>query len=259
MEAFVNNFQSFMLLYARILGLLIVTPIFSSQSLPVTIRTIFAFLIGLVLFPVAKVFMANPPNDMIQYGLVAFSELFIGLLIGFMVSIFFAAFQMAGDFFNVQLGFAYTEILDPATQVSLPVISTLKNLMALLVFLSIGAHRMLIKSLAYSFEKIQVFRLASDLNQGIYKALEDAVGAMFVVAFKIALPILGILFLVTIAEALMGKAAPQLNILQLSFPIKIAIGLVVLIIIMGFIVHQMEAGFELAFDKLDLLIKGWPN
>lgn len=259
MEAFVNNFQSFMLMFARLMGLFMLTPVYSSQSLPFNVRMIFSFFVTIILFPTSFPFMPSIPGSLVEYGLLALSEVMIGLLIGFILAIFFAAFQMAGDFFNVQLGFAYTEVLDPMTQVSLPVISSLKNLMAILVFLSIGAHRMVIKSLAYSFEKIRTVNFTNEVNQGIYKALEDALGAMFVVAFKIALPVLGILFLVTVAEALMGKAAPQLNILQLSFPIKIAIGLIVLISIMAFIVAQMESAFQVAFDKIDLLFKGWPN
>ncbi len=259
MESFVNNFQAFMLMFARMMGLFMISPVFSSQSLPVTIRMVFSFLLALLLFPLSFQYLPEVPKDMLTYALLALAELMIGLLIGFIVSLLFAAFQMAGDFFNVQLGFAYTEVLDPMTQVSLPVISSLKNLIGIIIFLSIGAHRMLIKSLAYSFETIRTIEFTSEVNTGIYKSIEGAVGAMFVVAFKIALPVLGILFLVTIAEALMGKAAPQLNILQLSFPIKIAIGLIVLLSVTAFIVAQMESAFEIAFDKLDLLLKGWPN
>ncbi|NCN10838.1 MAG: flagellar biosynthetic protein FliR [Leptospira sp.] len=259
MEYFVNNFQVFMLMFARLLGLFMITPVFSSESIPVTLRMILSFLITIILFPVSSGFLPVVPADMLTYGLLVISEIMIGLLIGFMVTIFFAAFQMAGDFFNVQLGFAYTEVLDPMTQVSLPVISSLKNLMAILVFLSMGAHRMMIKSLAYSFEKIRILNFNPETNQGIYKSLEHAIGAMFVVAFKISLPVLGILFLVTIAEALMGKAAPQLNILQLSFPIKVLIGLIVLISITSFIVAQMESAFMVSFDKIDELYRGWPN
>jgi flagellar biosynthetic protein FliR len=248
-----------MLMFARLIGLFMLAPVFSSESIPVNLRMILSFLITMILFPVSSPYLPKIPPDMVTYALLVVSEIMIGLLIGFIITIFFAAFQMAGDFFNVQLGFAYAEILDPMTQISLPVISSLKNLMAILVFLSMGGHRMLIKSLAYSFEKIRIIQFNPDTNQGIYRAIEQAVGGMFVVAFKISLPVLGILFLVTIAEALMGKAAPQLNILQLSFPIKVVIGLIVLISITSFIVAQMESAFMVSFDKIDELYKGWPN
>jgi flagellar biosynthetic protein FliR len=175
------------------------------------------------------------------------------------MNIIFATFQMAGEYFSVQIGFSYTEVLDPVSQSSLPVISTLKNLMAIMVFLVIGAHRTVIETLALSYQKVQLTSLTAELQNGIIKSFEIAVGAMFVIAFKISLPVLGVLLLVTVAEALMGKAAPQMNILQLSFPAKILIGLSVLILIVPFIESQMVRTFEISIDQIQRLIKEWPK
>jgi flagellar biosynthesis protein FliR len=165
---------------------------------------------------------------------------------------------MAGEYFSVQMGFGYTEVLDPVSQTSLPVISQLKNLMGIMLFLVTGAHRVMIETLALSFEKVKIIVFTSEINNGIIKVFESAIGAMFVVAFKIALPVLGILILVTIAEALMGKAAPQMNIMQLSFPAKIVIGMAVLIITIPLIEKQMISSFEISFDRIQTLFRLWP-
>ncbi|TGK05424.1 flagellar biosynthetic protein FliR [Leptospira langatensis] len=259
MEYFVSNFQVFLLILARIVGLLSVAPVFSFASISFPQRISFGFLIAVILFPVSAGFVPPIPGNMTDYGLIAIGEVLIGILMGFLISLVFASFQMAGEFFNVQLGFGYAEILDPISQTSLPVISTLKNMLGMLLFLSLGAYRYLFESLAYSFEKVQILRLVPEIQDGLYKAMEEAIGAMFLVAFKIALPILGVLLLVTVSEALMGKAAPQLNILQLSFPIKIAIGLVVMILIVPFLITQMDGAFQLSFEKLNFMLKDWPN
>jgi flagellar biosynthetic protein FliR len=157
------------------------------------------------------------------------------------------------------MGFGYTEVLDPVSQTSLPVISQLKNLMGVMVFLVTGAHRVMIETLALSFEKIRILEFTAEINKGILKVFESALGAMFLVAFKISLPVLGILILVTIAEALMGKAAPQMNVLQLSFPAKIVIGMAVLIIVLPLIEKQMVMSFELSFDRIQTLLRLWPQ
>jgi len=259
LDYFTLNFQVFMMMYLRILGLFYTAPILSSDSVKIPTRTMLAFMLTLIIFPVTADFMPLVPGNMIHLGLYFIMELFIGILIGFILSFIFAAFQMAGEFFNVQLGFGYTEVLDPVSQTSLPVISTLKNLMAMLLFLVTGSHRVMIESLVYSFEKIRFYNMTEQHHTGIFRIMEKMIGSMFIVAFKIALPVLGILFLVTVAEALMGKAAPQLNILQLSFPIKILIGLIVLIAIIPFVEKQMVHGFELSFDRVDLLIREWPQ
>lgn len=249
----------FLLILARIVGLLSVAPVFSFASITFAQRMTLGFLIAVILFPVSASFVPPIPGNMADYGLVVMAEVLIGILMGFLVSLVFSSFQMAGEFFNVQLGFGYAEILDPISQTSLPVISTLKNMLGMLLFLSLGAYRFLFESLVYSFEKVQVLKLVPEIQDGLYKAMEEAIGAMFLVAFKISLPILGVLFLVTVSEALMGKAAPQLNILQLSFPIKIAIGLVVMILIVPFLITQMDNAFQLSFEKMNLMLKGWPN
>jgi flagellar biosynthetic protein FliR len=203
--------------------------------------------------------MMQVPGGMGEYSIIILSEALIGILIAFLVNIIFAGFQMAGEYFSVQMGFGYTEVLDPVSQTSLPVISQLKNLMGVMVFLVTGAHRLMIETLALSFEKIRILEFTAEINKGILKVFESALGAMFLVAFKISLPVLGILILVTIAEALMGKAAPQMNVLQLSFPAKIVIGMAVLIIVLPLIEKQMVMSFELSFDRIQTLLRLWPQ
>lgn len=258
-EAFTNHFQLFMLMFARIAALYNTAPIIASQAIKLSLRMALAFLTTLILFPVSSGFMPPVPGSSGEYFLLVVVEVMVGVLMGFLLSIIFAGFQMAGQYFSVQIGFGYTEVLDPVSQSSLPVISMLKNMLGMMLFLVIGAHRTMIESISYSFEKISIIHFTNQINQGIMKSFEYAIGAMFVVAFKISLPVMGILILVSISEALMGKAAPQLNILQLSFPARIVIGLIVMISITPFIIEQMVTSIELSFDRLNLLIREWPN
>jgi flagellar biosynthetic protein FliR len=259
MEPFILHFQSFLFVLFRLLGLFLVAPFFSSDSINFSLRMIFAFMVSLITYPVVSSFMPTVPPHMVNFGILIVSEMLVGVFIGFIVSIVFAAFQMAGEFFNNQIGFGYTEILDPVTQNSLPAIGTIKNLMATAIFLVIGAHRFLIETLAYSFQKIQILSFTSKVNAGMYKLLQESIGAMFVVAFKIALPVMGILFLVSLAEGLMGKAAQQMNVMSLSFPLKVFIGTLTLIATLTFVSSQMVQGIQISMDKATLLIREWPT
>ena len=247
------------MILSRMMGLFSTAPVFGSDAVPFSYRVFLSFLISLILFPFTSIHMMKVPGGMGEYAVIIISEVLIGILIGFLINIIFAGFQMAGEFFSVQMGFGYTEVLDPVSQSSIPVVSQLKNLMGIMVFLVTGAHRVMIESLSLSFEKVKILNFTSEINMGIYRVIESALGAMFVVAFKISLPILGVLILVTIAEALMGKAAPQMNILQLSFPAKIIIGLSVLILIIPQIERQMVSSIEISFDKIQSLLKAWPQ
>lgn len=257
LESFVYNFQTFMLIFARIAGLINTSPIYASEAVKLPIRMMLAFLTTLIIYPVTANYIPPVPSSMGAYFMLVISEVLVGVLIGFIVSIIFAGFQMAGEFFSVQMGFGYTQVLDPVSQSSLPVISILKNMLGMLLFLIIGAHRILLESIVFSFERLQILKFTNEVNYGILNVLEYSVGAMFVVAFKLALPVMGVVLLVTIAEALMGKVAPQLNILQISFPAKIAIGLIIMIITIPFIEKQMVESIELSFDKIHRMLANW--
>ncbi|WP_411823439.1 flagellar biosynthetic protein FliR [Leptospira sp. 'Mane'] len=259
MEPFLLHFQSFLFVLARLFGLFLVAPFFSSDSIQFSFKMIFSFLVALIVYPVVASSMPPVPGHMVNFGLLVFSELLVGVIIGFIVSIVFASFQMAGEFFNNQIGFGYTEILDPITQNSLPAIGTIKNLMATAIFLVIGAHRFLIETLAVSFLKIRLISFTGKVNAGLLRLLEESIGAMFTVAFKIALPVMGILFLVSLVEGLMGKAAQQMNVMSMSFPLKVFIGTLTLIATLTFISSQMTQGIQISLDKASMMIREWPN
>lgn len=259
LEYFVYNFQTFLMMMARVIGLMSTAPVFSSEGISLATRIFFSFLVTLILFPISSPFMMPVPKSMGEYYLMTILELFLGLMLGYMMSLIFATFQMAGEYFSVQIGFSYTEVLDPVSQSSLPIISTLKNLMGIMVFFVTGAHRVVIETLALSYQKVSLVNMTAEIQNGVIRTFEKLIGTMFVVAFQISLPVLGVLLLVTIAEALMGKAAPQMNVLQLSFPAKILIGLIVLILIIPFIEAQMVRTFEISFDTIQQMLREWPK
>ena len=96
-------------------------------------------------------------------------EVLIGLYIGFLVSMMFAAFQLAGQYFAVQIGFGINEVFDPLAQVSIPLIGQLKNLMGLLVFLAINGHHFLIQAVYRSYELAPVLNLGPKMAGGLMR------------------------------------------------------------------------------------------
>lgn len=98
MEYFINHFQVFLLILSRLMGLLSVAPVFSYPSISVPQKMIFSFLVSVILFPVIAGFLPPVPGDMGSYGLTVIAEALIGILLGFLISLIFAAFQMAGEF-----------------------------------------------------------------------------------------------------------------------------------------------------------------
>lgn len=261
MEIIGEQFQLFTLIFARFLALFSVAPGYSGDSLPFFSRFALSFITAAIITPVADV----PPSlnaDLKQaYILIVLEQAAIGIFIGIVMQFLFAAYQLAGEFFSVQMGFGISEVLDPLSQISLPVIGTLKNLIALFVFFVSGAHTYLIQALAFSIERVPHLGF-SFLKQGVthnhlFKFFALLSGGMFITALKIALPIIGCLLLVSVTLGILSKAAPQMNMLVLGFSAKIVIGFLVLAILAPLLVQTMFAEMDKSLHMLDAMLKAW--
>lgn len=261
MEILGPQFQIFTLVFARFLALFSVAPGYSGDSLPFFSRFALAFISAAIITPVADM-----PESLVRdleraYILIVLEQAVIGIFIGIAMQFLFAAYQLAGEFFSVQMGFGISEVLDPMSQVSMPVIGTLKNLVALFVFFVSGAHTQLVQALAFSVERVPHLGF-SFLKQGVlqnqlFKYFALLSGGMFIAALKIALPVIGCLLLVSVTLGIMSKAAPQMNMLVLGFSVKIVVGFVVLAVLAPLIVQTMFAEMDRSVSMLDAMIKAW--
>lgn len=259
MQYFVYHFQVFLLIMMRMSSMIVIAPFFSSGVIPFRIKALIAFLISLVIFPVIAGKNPGITGDMGTYYLLIVKEILIGLYIGFLVSIIFTAFQLAGEFYSVQIGFGISEVMDPLAQISIPLIGQLKNLIGLLVFLVLNGHHFLIKAIYRSYELAPVMPVDMVKSSGLLKFLVHSASGMFVIALKIALPVVGTVFLVSVTLGILAKAAPQMNILMLGFPLKIAVAFGVLIITTPLVIRIMYVSLERSFDFITKVIIHWPK
>jgi len=226
---FVENFQTLLLIVMRMLGLFVVAPFFSSSVIPARMKVIISLFTALLLYPLVITDGFVPPATILQFGLALLGELIIGLIFGFMAAILFTAFQLAGQFFSMQMGFGINEVFDPVTQIQIPVIGQFQSLIALLVFIFINGHHSLLMGLVNSFDIAPVSQFTASIDWGILtKGMIEMMSKMFLVALQLAFPIMGTMFLMTVTQGLLAKAAPQMNLLMIGFPIKIFIGLIML-------------------------------
>src|SRR5690554_433216 len=119
-------------------------------------------------------------------------ELLTGLLMGFVVNIIFAAFQVAGQMIEVPMGFGLVNVLDPMTGVQMPLVGQVKHVIALWVFLLVNGHHTLIRALMESYRLLPAGK-PPFLTHGVESLVKVFCG-MFLLAFRIALPIVGVLF-----------------------------------------------------------------
>ncbi|RED66042.1 flagellar biosynthetic protein FliR [Cohnella lupini] len=239
-------FPAFLLVFCRITSFIIVAPILSSRSVPKTVKIGLAFFVSLIVFLTVG-FDTKVTADA-TYILAIIREIFAGLLIGYTSYMFFTIVQTSGSFMDMQMGFGIANIVDPITGASAPMLGNLKFMLMMLVFLSVNGHHYLLAAIMDSYKWLpldnNLFQVyyGGDVTQFLTRTFADT----FLLALQISAPIVVAMFLTDFGLALLARTAPQYNVFVIGIPIKILIGLAMLVILLpGF-----SALFQLIFDNM---------
>lgn len=259
MDNFVNFFQIYLLIMVRFLAILMVAPLFSSNVIPNTIKIGLAFVATAAIFPLIADTSIQAASTFVGYFLTLLNEALIGILIGFLMSIIFAAYQVMANLFEIQMGFGVSETVDPISQVNVPVLGQLQSLVVILIFIAINGQNWIIRTLYYSFEALPVLSEASksvftSSFQGVIDRMVYYMSSLFSIALSLALPIMLTLFLLSISLGLLAKAAPQMNILMLGFPMQIAVGVVAYYILIPALVSNFMKILETTISDVNHII-----
>jgi flagellar biosynthetic protein FliR len=246
----------FFLILVRVFAMLAVAPLFSSEAIPGAARAGLAFFTAVVIFPwMEHAGYPIPDNGLAYIGLLI-GEALLGILQGFFLVLVYAVFQMTGQFLAQQMGFNASETYDPLAEMELPVLGQFTNLIAMMVFLSVGGFpKIFLMNVWESFHAIRAVDFLTHQNL-VSQSLIGGLGAMFERSFLLSLPVLGVLLLTTVTLGLIGKAAPQMNLMMMGFPISIGVGFSLLILGMPFLLSGFAAVVSNGFSQLnDLLMR----
>ena len=229
-------------------------PFFNARVIPVLSKTGLALIITLVLFPFLNHKMAAFPTTALGFAELIVSELMIGLILGLLVQIFFEGVRMMGQMVGFQTGFAITNIIDPQSGVQVSIFSNLAYMVAIILFLLLNGHHILLGAVRESFEILPAGSLG--LNDEMLFKLIYIYGDMFSVAVKIGAPAIAALLFTKVAFGLITKLIPQMNIMIVAFPVQIVIGLlffgVSLNVLLGFMNRYLDG-----LDALLINTMGW--
>ncbi|MGA2402114.1 MAG: flagellar biosynthetic protein FliR, partial [Syntrophobacteraceae bacterium] len=177
-------------------------------------------------FPVVRKNIQPVPLELASFASVIFGELIYGILFALSMLLITGAFELAGELIGFEMGFGFSQTADPLTGARFTVLAVWTQLLATLVFLSINGHHVILKILVESFKKVPVGSFA--LDSALFGKLLLLSGMLFILAMKLAAPVLAVLILTQIGLGLMSKFAPQINILATSFPLTITLGMLFL-------------------------------
>lgn len=211
----------------RLSGFALTLPIISSAVTPTKVRLI------LIVFLTVIVGSLHPEwPSLLSFQAVGVlglcQEFFIGLLMGFIIQLVFQAFVLGGQVIAMQTGLGFATLVDPTTKSSVPLLSQLYLMLITLVFLLLNGHLLMLEYLIKSFD-IQPLG-ATKIGLATVWQLIIFSGWMFKGAIMLALPAIVSLLVVSLSFGIMMKAAPQINIFSIGFPITLVLGIIIVYI-----------------------------
>ena len=250
LQFFVENTQLFFLIFARVMALLQIAPLLSSGGIPQVVKISLSILSSFVLLPMVAQSGYPIPQEAFSYVLLLAGEALVGILLGFILVIVFSSFQVAGQLFSLQMGFGASEVFDPLAQIEIPLMGQYLNLMAMFVYVSLGGfQRYFLVALYQSFRTARAIDFLTQRDY-LLRFMINSLGGLFMQALIMALPILGTLMLISITTGLFAKAAPQMNLLMLGFPISIGVAFLVILLILPILAESFSAVIDNGFSEV---------
>lgn len=230
--------QVFLLLIIRASGLLLAAPVLGHSSIPTTIKAGLVILFAIITFP--SVDLATIPEVASNAELAAMvvRELMVGVLLGFFFSLLFRAAELAGSLAGFQVGLAISQAFDPTSGEQVSVIGRFWILIATLIFLAINGHHLIISAFNDSLKLIPPGQVP--LRAETAELVVKYSAYVFVLAVKIAAPVLVTLLLMDVALGTIAKMMPTMNIFIVGFPLKIGMGIIVVAMSLPIVAYVLE-------------------
>lgn len=255
-----------MLMTLRVGAMLVATPIFSAADLPVRVR-VFVVIglsaalctsLGLVVDPHGgqRLALQSLVDHPLQLMGCACTEIALGIVMSLAIHAAFAAFAVAGQLLDVQLGFGLSQVFNPASNTASPVLSVAFSRIGVVVFFLVNGHHALVRALAFSLERIPLGEPWS-VARTLPPMLASVV-ALFSLCIALAAPIIFCILLTDMALGVLARNLPQVNMLVLGIPVKIVVGLAALCLWFTGIGGAMDRVYKGLYQALDGAISATP-
>jgi len=223
-ETILRNEAGFLFILVRVAAFLVAMPVTGGASVPTIVKVMIVVSTTFVLFQVVEL---NPgPLTLLSLTTGLFGEVLIGLVISFGVQLLFGAVAIGSEVIGLQMGFGAANLFDPISNQQASLIGRLQGLVAMLIFLGVNGHFIVIEALVRSFELVPSVGFYP--SGPIIQYLMKLGGKMFLLGIKIGIPVMVALLLTNVTIGIFSRVIPQMNVLLFSFPVTITLGLIIL-------------------------------
>ena len=230
--------------FFRIAAFASAAPVFANRPVPKRVRIGIAIALTIV---IALSLDPLPPIDPLSlHGfLVTAQQVVIGLALGFAVRLVFIVLEIAGQQIATLMGIGFAALVDPQNGIEVPVVSNFYIILGTLIFLGLDGHLVVIGLLADSFNTLPIGVIGID--RGLFWQLTGGAGWVFSAALLMVLPAVAALLTVNLAFGVMSRAAPQLNVFAVGFPITMLFGFVVMMLTLPGVLGMLDSLFERSY------------
>lgn len=235
-----NDFYLFLLILVRVSGIFIYSPVLSSQNLPMYIKFFLSAVLAAVIFSTGI-----PAVDFVKdgfYPILVFKELMFGIALGYVSYLFTSVFFTMGQIVDLNLGFGMANVIDPQNRMQVSLFGNFLYIYSMLIFLFIDGHHFLIRAIVESYHKVQVGMFSFSSFQ--MDLISEVFAKSFEIGVALSFPIILIIFVSEIVLGVLSKTIPQLNIFVVGLPLKIILGLAMLLICIPIIFKLTSEVFE---------------
>lgn len=239
-----SHIQWYIIILLRVSGFVFVSPVFGRKGIPAPAKIALSMLLAYLVYSSRTEAMTADLFDPWIFTAHCLREMVLGMLLGFVTSLFFSVFYTAGQIIDMQMGNQMGSMYDPQMETKTPLSGNLLYAMAFLTFIRMDGHLILIHILFEQFDAVPV--MGGSIGPGIANLLLSGFYCAFLFAVKMALPIMIMMLFCEFVLGVMIKFVPQMNIFVLGMPVKILVGLAVLF----FMMEPLSGIFDGLFEQL---------
>jgi flagellar biosynthetic protein FliR len=232
-DALTEKLLGFAMVLTRISAFFLVVPVFGWETIPTTMKVAAAVLLSIFFSLTSPLVVSAEQASAVQAMLLLGGEATYGLALGAIASILFSAVKLSGRIVEDQMGLTMAEILDPLTQEQSQPLASLLEMIFVIAFLAANGHHLLIKVIQRSYELFPAGKIPT--MAALAGNMLEATSMMLIAGLRLSAPMLAAMLVLLVALAILARIVPEMDIFFISFPLRIVLGLVMLVVFVPFI------------------------
>ena len=238
--------------FTRITAFMAASPLWGHSSVPNQVKVALAALVSVVIAPLLPPLPDVPVVSWAGVGILA-EQMLIGVAMGLVMRVTFAAVQATGEFIGLQMGLAFATFFDPSSGTNMVVLSRILYMISLLMFLAFNGHLIVLEILATSFVTLPIG--LGGFNASAFEMLARYGSTIYVSGMLLALPLVGSLLVINLTLGILNRSAPQLTVFNIGFPTSLTVGLFLMMILMTDLGRFLQGLFSQALETQRQLLE----